>query len=132
MSKQAVQTMNKKKHKLHKKKRADVKNFKKVAQLQKGKVKLLTQSVPSKKKQKKNAKRRRIYIEAEKTKLLKSGLVTEEDLQNLNETGEVMEVEEHSQWKRAKWTQSQSIHRFCVHYMHHHFVAIILCQIYFT
>nr|CCA14212.1 conserved hypothetical protein [Albugo laibachii Nc14] len=97
MSKQAVQTMNKKKHKLHKKKRADVKNFKKVAQLQKGKVKLLTQSVPSKKKQKKNAKRRRIYIEAEKTKLLKSGLVTEEDLQNLNETGEVMEVEEHSQ-----------------------------------
>lgn len=94
MSKQAVQTMNKKKHKLLKKKRADVRNFKKVAQKEMGKVKVLTQQLPSKKKQKKNAKRRRIYFEAEKQKLVKSGLVTEKDIQKLNETGDVMEVEE--------------------------------------
>ncbi|KAG7383101.1 hypothetical protein PHYPSEUDO_004023 [Phytophthora pseudosyringae] len=80
---QAVQTMNKRKVKLLNKKRAEVKNQKKVAVLQKGKRTVLRKHRPSKKKQQKDAKRHRIYVEAEKAKLLKTGLVTKEDIEKM-------------------------------------------------
>ncbi|ETP36366.1 hypothetical protein F442_15669 [Phytophthora nicotianae P10297] len=80
---QAVQTMNKKKVKLLNKKRAEIRNQKKVAVLQKGKRTVLRKHRPSKKKQQKDAKRHRIYVEAEKAKLLKSGLITKEDIENM-------------------------------------------------
>ncbi|GLD94620.1 hypothetical protein PINS_up003231 [Pythium insidiosum] len=84
---QASQSCNKKKFKVHKKKRAEVRNQKKVRDLQHGKVNVLRKHRPSKKKQQKDSKRRRIYVESEKAKLLKSGLITKEDIENL-EAGE--------------------------------------------
>ncbi|GMF14557.1 unnamed protein product [Phytophthora lilii] len=80
---QAVQTMNKKKVKLLHKKRAEIRNQKKVAAMQKGKRTVLRKHRPSKKKQQKDAKRHRIYVEAEKAKLLKSGVITKEDIEKM-------------------------------------------------
>ncbi|KAE8884095.1 hypothetical protein PF005_g23363 [Phytophthora fragariae] len=80
---QAVQTNNKKKVKLLNKKRAEIRNQKKVAVLQKGKRTVLRKPRPSKKKLQKDAKRHRIYVDGEKAKLLKSGLVTEDDIKKL-------------------------------------------------
>ncbi|CAH0513394.1 unnamed protein product [Peronospora belbahrii] len=80
---QAVQTMNKKKVKLLHKKRAEIRNQKKVATQQKGKRTVLRKPRPSKKKQQKDAKRHRIYVEAEKEKLVKSGVITTEDIQKM-------------------------------------------------
>ena len=77
---QAVQTMNKKKVKLLQKKRAKIRNQKKVGLLEKGKHTVLRKHRQSKKKEQKDAKRHRIYVEAEKKKLLDSGLVTTEDI----------------------------------------------------
>ncbi|RLN55970.1 hypothetical protein BBJ29_004031 [Phytophthora kernoviae] len=101
---QAVQTMNKRKVKLLSKKRAEVRNQKKVAVLQKGKRSTLRKHRPSKKKQQKDAKRHRIYVEGEKEKLLKSGLITKEDIEKLEaekaeenvteEGADVMDLEE--------------------------------------
>ncbi|KAE9032366.1 hypothetical protein PR003_g3322 [Phytophthora rubi] len=80
---QAVQTNNNKKVKLLNKKRAEIRNQKKVAVLQKGKRTVLRKPRPSKKKLQKDAKRHRIYVDGEKAKLLKSGLVTEDDIKKL-------------------------------------------------
>ncbi|KAG6976807.1 hypothetical protein JG688_00000991 [Phytophthora aleatoria] len=97
---QAVQTMNKKKVKLLSKKRAEIRNQKKVAVLQKGKRTVLRKHRPSKKKHQKDAKRHRIYAEAEKAKLLKSGLITKEDIEKMeaekgdDEADTAMDVEE--------------------------------------
>ncbi|KAG1697639.1 hypothetical protein DVH05_016078 [Phytophthora capsici] len=98
---QAVQTMNKKKVKLLSKKRAEIRNQKKVAVLQKGKRTVLRKHRPSKKKQQKDAKRHRIYVEAEKAKMLKEGLITKEDIEKMeaekgdgDEDEAAMDVEE--------------------------------------
>lgn len=80
---QSVQTNNKKKVKLHKKKRTEHRNQKKVVVLEKGKLTTLRKPRPSKKKQQKDAKRRRIVVDAEKAKLLKSGLITQEDIDKM-------------------------------------------------
>ncbi|RLN52344.1 hypothetical protein BBJ28_00005653 [Nothophytophthora sp. Chile5] len=80
---QAVQSMNKKKVKLLRKKRAEVHNQKKVASLQKGKRTVLRKHRPSKKKQQKDSKRHRIFVDAEKAKMLKSGLITQEDIDKM-------------------------------------------------
>jgi hypothetical protein len=85
MSGQAVQTVNKKKVKLLRKKRTELRNQKKVAKIQYGNKKVLRKHRPSKKKLQKDAKRRRIVIDAEKAKLLKSGLITEEDIKKMEE-----------------------------------------------
>lgn len=88
----SVQSMNKKKVKLHKKKRTEVRNQKKVAVLQKGARNVLRKHRPSKKKQQKDAKRRRIVVEAEKAQLLKSGLITQEDVDKLEAEGKGAEA----------------------------------------
>lgn len=80
---QSVQSMNKKKVKLLKKKRQETKNQKKVTVLAKGKRNVLRKHRPSKKKQQKDAKRIRIVVDSEKAKLLKSGLITQEDIDKL-------------------------------------------------
>lgn len=84
---QSVQSMNKKKLKLCKKKRTEVRNQKKVKALEKGKRNVLRNHRPSKKKQQKDAKRRRTVVEAEKAKLLNSGLITQEDIDKLEAEG---------------------------------------------
>uniref|UniRef100_M4C3P3 Uncharacterized protein n=2 Tax=Peronosporaceae TaxID=4777 RepID=M4C3P3_HYAAE len=86
---QAVQTMNKKKVKLLQKKRAKIRNQKKVGLLQKGKHTVLRKHRQSKKKEQKDAKRHRIYVEGEKKKLIESGLITTEDIAKMEaETGQ--------------------------------------------
>jgi hypothetical protein len=80
---QSSSTINKKKFKLHKKKRAVVRNMKKVHSLDTGAVRVLRKPRASKKKQQKDAKRRRIFVEAEKAKLLKSGLITQDDIDKM-------------------------------------------------
>lgn len=91
---QSVQTNNKKKVKLHKKKRAEVRNQKKVTTIEKGKRTVLRKHRPSKKKQQKDSKRRRIVIDAEKAKLLKSGLITQEDIDKMEAEGKDNEDDE--------------------------------------
>ncbi|CEG38613.1 uncharacterized protein PHALS_08676 [Plasmopara halstedii] len=80
---QAVQTMNKKKVKLLSKKRAEIRNQKRVAVIQKGKRTVLRKHRPSKKKQQKDAKRHRSFVDAEKSRLLRSGLITTEAIEKL-------------------------------------------------
>ncbi|TMW68493.1 hypothetical protein Poli38472_005961 [Pythium oligandrum] len=87
---QSSQSNNKKKIKLHKKKRSQVRNQKKVYTLEHGKTTVLRKHRPSKKKQQKDAKRRRIVVDAEKAKLLRSGLITQEDIDKM-EAGEDVE-----------------------------------------
>ena len=77
----ASQPMNKKKVKLLKKKRTQIRNQKKVHALQHGNTQTLRKPRASKKKQQKDAKRRRIYVEGEKAKLLKSGVITQADVE---------------------------------------------------
>ncbi|KAI9908067.1 hypothetical protein PsorP6_003537 [Peronosclerospora sorghi] len=80
-----LQTVNKKKVKLLLKKRSEIRNQKKVAAYQKGKRSVLRKHRPSKKKQQKDAKRQRIYVEAEKKKMLQSGVITRDDIAKMDE-----------------------------------------------
>ncbi|OQR86724.1 hypothetical protein ACHHYP_10295 [Achlya hypogyna] len=81
----SVQKNNFKKVKLHKKKRMETKNQKKVFTLQHGSKKTVGPPRASKKKVRRDTKRAQKNAKYEQEQLLKSGLITQEDIDQLQE-----------------------------------------------
>ncbi|CAK4121685.1 unnamed protein product [Aphanomyces euteiches] len=84
----SVQRFNVKKVKLHKKKRMEIKNQKKVFVAAKGDQKTVGKPKASKKKVRRDTKRAKHNAKYEQEQLLKSGLITKEDIEKLQDNEE--------------------------------------------
>ncbi|OQS06319.1 hypothetical protein THRCLA_20399 [Thraustotheca clavata] len=94
----SVQKNNYKKVKLHKKKRMEAKNQKKVFVKQHGNLKTVGRPSASKKKIRRDTKRAQKNAKYEQEQLLKSGLITQEDIDKLqNENTDDMEDTAHQE-----------------------------------
>ncbi|KDO24632.1 hypothetical protein SPRG_10164 [Saprolegnia parasitica CBS 223.65] len=87
----SVQKNNFKKVKLHKKKRMEAKNQKKVFVMQNGSKKTVGRPAASKKKVRRDTKRAQKNAKYEQEQLLKSGLITQEDIDKLAQEQNDME-----------------------------------------